>query len=43
MSSLTTSQEPIRSTLRTTAVLALALGLTSGVLVLASTVVGTWN
>lgn len=43
MSSLTTSHQPIRTTLRSTAVLALALVLTSGVLALASSVVGTWS
>ena len=42
MSSLTTSGQPIRSTLRTTGVLGLALGLTSGVLVLVANVVDTW-
>jgi tetrahydromethanopterin S-methyltransferase subunit F len=42
MSSLTTSGQPIRSTLRTTGVIGLALGLTSGVLVLVANVVDTW-
>jgi hypothetical protein len=43
MSSLDLSHAPVRSTLRSTAVLALALAMTGGVLVLASSVVGTWS
>lgn len=42
MSSLTTSGQPVRSTLRSTAVLGLALGLTTGVLVAVANLVDTW-